>query len=159
MAASEIYREGEQRYIAVKYSVRGRDLGSTEEEAIERSTAGEICPGIHHRLGGRIREPTAFPAPLMIVLPVTILLISIILYTMFKSVKWAGLILDQPAMAPLGGLFALLSPYQLQCFIRRRFSRSVRSHGTNRRHYAGVHQSTASRGSHHSKMPRWKAPF
>ena len=34
--AEEIYREGEQRYIAVKYSVRDRDLGSTVEEAIRR---------------------------------------------------------------------------------------------------------------------------
>ena len=34
--ASEIYREGNSRYVAIKYSVRGRDLGSTVEEAIER---------------------------------------------------------------------------------------------------------------------------
>ena len=32
--ASEIYREGNSRYVAIKYSVRGRDLGSTVEEAI-----------------------------------------------------------------------------------------------------------------------------
>ena len=37
--AEEIYREGEQRYIAVKYSVRGRDLGSTVEEAIDKVTS------------------------------------------------------------------------------------------------------------------------
>jgi cobalt-zinc-cadmium resistance protein CzcA len=41
--ASEIYREGNSRYVAVKYSVRGRDLGSTVEEAIARSTSKSSC--------------------------------------------------------------------------------------------------------------------
>jgi cobalt-zinc-cadmium resistance protein CzcA len=45
---------------------------------------------------------------LMIVLPITILLIFLILYTMFKSYKWAMLILANVAMAPIGGLLALL---------------------------------------------------
>ena len=45
---------------------------------------------------------------LLIVLPVTILLIFIILYTMFKSGKWATLIMVNVAMAPVGGLLALL---------------------------------------------------
>jgi len=45
---------------------------------------------------------------LMVVLPVTVLVIFIILYTMFHSFKWAGLMLVNMAMAPLGGLAALL---------------------------------------------------
>jgi cobalt-zinc-cadmium resistance protein CzcA len=45
---------------------------------------------------------------LLIVLPVAILLIFVILYTMFKSVKWSLLILTNVAMARLGGLLALL---------------------------------------------------
>ncbi len=44
----------------------------------------------------------------MIVLPITILIIFIILYTMFKSFKWALMMLANIAMAPLGGLLALL---------------------------------------------------
>ena len=44
----------------------------------------------------------------MIVVPITILVICIILYTMFNSVKWALLILANVAMAPIGGLLALL---------------------------------------------------
>ena len=40
---SEIYREGNQRYVAVKYSVRGRDLGSTVEEAIEKVNNRSSC--------------------------------------------------------------------------------------------------------------------
>ncbi len=42
--ASEIYREGNQRYIAVKYSVRGRDLGSAVEEAIKKVNAKVKLP-------------------------------------------------------------------------------------------------------------------
>jgi heavy metal efflux system protein len=45
---------------------------------------------------------------LMIVLPVTIVAIFVILYAMFKSIKWALLILTNLAMAPIGGLLALL---------------------------------------------------
>ena len=45
---------------------------------------------------------------LLLVLPITILLIFIILYTMFRSMKWAFLILTNVAMARIGGLLALL---------------------------------------------------
>jgi cobalt-zinc-cadmium resistance protein CzcA len=53
--AEEIYREGQQRYIAVKYSVRGRDLGSTVEEAIVRvNKQVSLPPGCHTlRLGAQ----------------------------------------------------------------------------------------------------------
>src|SRR6185437_12266023 len=49
--ASEIYREGNSRYVALKYSVVGRDLGSTVEEAIRKVTASEAPAGLQHRLG------------------------------------------------------------------------------------------------------------
>ena len=53
--ASEIYREANSRYVAMKYSVEGRDLGSTVEEAINKVTqAGETAGGLQDRLGGRI---------------------------------------------------------------------------------------------------------
>ena len=42
--ASEIYREGNQRYVAIKYGVRGRDLGSTVEEAIAKVTKAVALP-------------------------------------------------------------------------------------------------------------------
>jgi cobalt-zinc-cadmium resistance protein CzcA len=106
---SEIYREGNSRYIAVKYSVRGRDLGSTVEEAIRKVTAGVKLPlGYTIDWAGEYESQQRSQRRLLIVLPVTILLIFIILYTMFKSVKWAFLILTNLAMAPIGGLLALL---------------------------------------------------
>jgi cobalt-zinc-cadmium resistance protein CzcA len=106
---SEIYREANSRYIAVKYSVRGRDLGSTVEEAIKRVDAAVKLPtGYTIDWAGEYESQKRSERRLLIVLPVTIALIFIILYTMFQSVKWALLILTNVAMARIGGLLALL---------------------------------------------------
>jgi cobalt-zinc-cadmium resistance protein CzcA len=107
--ASEIYREGNSRYVAIKYSVRGRDLGSAVEEAINKVGKQIKLPvGYHIDWAGEYESQKRSSKRLMIVLPITILLIFIILYTMFKSFKWAGLMLANIAMAPLGGLLALM---------------------------------------------------
>ena len=106
---SEIYREGNQRYIAIKYSVRGRDLGSAVEEAIEKVNSQVKLPiGYHLKWEGEYASQKRANARLLIVLPITILIIFIILYTMFKSFKWALLIMANIAIAPIGGLLALL---------------------------------------------------
>lgn len=105
---SEIYREANSRYVAVKFSVRGRDLGSTVDEAIKRVSALVKLPiGYTIDWAGEYESAKRSQRRLLIVLPLTILLIYIILYTMFKSVKWALLILTNIAMAPIGGLLAL----------------------------------------------------
>jgi cobalt-zinc-cadmium resistance protein CzcA len=106
---SEIYREANSRYVAIKYSVRGRDLGSTVEEAIRKVNAAvKLPPGYTIDWAGEYENQKRSERRLLIVLPFTILLIYIILYTMFKSVKWALLILTNVAMARIGGLLALL---------------------------------------------------
>jgi cobalt-zinc-cadmium resistance protein CzcA len=106
--ASEIYREGNQRYIAIKYSVRGRDLGGAVEEAIKNVTDKVKLPrGYHLDWEGEYESEKRAEARLLIVVPLTILLIFIILYIMFRSFKWALLILVNVAIAPLGGLLAL----------------------------------------------------
>jgi heavy metal efflux system protein len=106
---SEIYREGNQRYIAIKYSVRGRDLGSAVEEAMKKvNDQVKLSPGYHVDWEGEYESQKRADERLLIVLPITILLIFIILYTMFKSFKWALLILANVAMARIGGLLALL---------------------------------------------------
>jgi cobalt-zinc-cadmium resistance protein CzcA len=106
---SEIYREGNERYIAIKYSVRGRDLGSAVEEAIEKVTRQVKLPtGYHLKWEGEYASQKRANARLLIVLPITILIIFIILYTMFKSFKWALLIMANIVIAPVGGLVALL---------------------------------------------------
>lgn len=106
--AEEIYREGEQRYIAVKYSVRDRDLGSTVEEAIK--TVDEKVPlptGYHFVWAGEYESKQRADKRLALIVPITVLLIFIILYMMFKSFKWATLILINVALARVGGLLAL----------------------------------------------------
>jgi len=107
--ASEIYREGNSRYVAIKYSIRGRDLGSTVEEAIRKVNEKVKLPaGYTINWAGEYASQQRSQRRLMIVLPITILVIYIILYTMFHSFKWASLMLVNMAMAPLGGLLALL---------------------------------------------------
>jgi cobalt-zinc-cadmium resistance protein CzcA len=107
--ASEIYREENSRYVAIKYSVRGRDLGSTVEEAIRDVDRQVKLPeGYKINWAGEYASQQRSQRRLMIVLPITILVIFIILYAMFGSFKWASLMLVNIAMAPLGGLLALL---------------------------------------------------
>ncbi|CAN5581291.1 CusA/CzcA family heavy metal efflux RND transporter [soil metagenome] len=107
--AEEIYREEGQRYVAIKYSVRGRDLGSTVEEAIKKvNSEVKLPPGYKLDWAGEYASQKRSSRRLMIVLPITILIIFVILYTMFSSGKWAMLILANVAMAPLGGLLALM---------------------------------------------------
>ena len=106
---SEIYRESNSRYVAVKYSVRGRDLGGTVEEAIRKVNAAvKLPPGYTIDWAGEYESEKRSEKRLLVVLPVTVLVIFVILYAMFKSMKWALLILTNVAMARLGGLLALL---------------------------------------------------
>jgi cobalt-zinc-cadmium resistance protein CzcA len=106
---SEIYREANSRYVAVKFSVRERDLGGTVEEAIKKVNASVKLPiGYTLDWSGEYESEKRSERRLLLVLPLAILLIYIILYSMFKSVKWALLILTNVAMARIGGLLALL---------------------------------------------------
>jgi heavy metal efflux system protein len=107
--ASEIYREENSRYVAIKYSVRGRDLGSAVRDAMQRVSEQVKLPvGYHLNWSGEYESQKRSEKRLLVVLPITILAIFVILYTMFGSSKWAGLILANVAIAPIGGLLALL---------------------------------------------------
>src|SRR3984885_13748761 len=109
---SEIYREGNQRYVAVKYSVRGRDLGSTVEEALDKVNKQVQLPrGYHINWEGEYESEKRAAARLSIIVPLTVLIIFVILYTMFQSVKWASLIIVNVMMTPLGGMLALLATH------------------------------------------------
>jgi cobalt-zinc-cadmium resistance protein CzcA len=107
--ASQISRELNSRYVALKYSVRGRDLGSTVEEAIAKVNKEVKLPaGYHAEWAGEYESQKRSSKRLAIVVPLTILVICLILYTMFNSPKWVLLVLANVAMAPIGGLLALL---------------------------------------------------
>jgi cobalt-zinc-cadmium resistance protein CzcA len=106
--AEEIYREGGQRYIAIKYSVRGRDLGSTVRDAMQKVNRNVPLPtGYHLEWAGEYASQQRANQRLAIVVPVTVLAIFLILYTMFRSSKWAMLILASVVLASVGGPLAL----------------------------------------------------
>jgi cobalt-zinc-cadmium resistance protein CzcA len=95
--------------VAIKYGVRGRDLGSTVGEAMRLVKERVKLPvGYHIDWAGEYESQKRSQRRLMIVVPITLLVIFIILYTMFGSGKWAGLILANVAIAPIGGFLALL---------------------------------------------------
>jgi heavy metal efflux system protein len=107
--AYDIYREQNRRYVAVTFNVRGRDLGTTVEEAIHRiADKVKMPPGYGIGWSGEYESEKRAEARLAIIVPLTILVIFIILYTMFRSYKWALLILLNVGMARVGGLLALL---------------------------------------------------
>jgi heavy metal efflux system protein len=106
---SEIYRENNQRYVAIKYSVRNRALGDAVREAIQRVNQQVKLPrGYHIAWEGEYQSELRAEARIAIIVPITVLLIFIILYTMYKSFKWSLLILATVAMASVGGLLVLL---------------------------------------------------
>ncbi len=107
--ASEIYREENSRYVALKYSIVGRDLGSGVEEAMSKVSKQVKLPvGYKIDWAGEYESAKRSQKRLAIVVPITLLVICMILYTMFNSVKWVLLIIANVAMAPIGGLMALL---------------------------------------------------
>ena len=106
--AEAINREGGQRYIAIKFSVEGRDLGSTVEEAISKVNRNVQLPtGYHTEWAGEYASQQRANKRMALVIPITVLAIFLILYTMFRSVKWAMLILVSVVMASIGGPLAL----------------------------------------------------
>ena len=107
--AYDIYREGNSRYVSVTFNVRGRDLNSSVEEAMAKISQNVTLPaGYHIDWSGEYESAKRAQARLAVIVPITVLVIFILLYTMFRSAKWALLILAIVTMAPLGGLLALL---------------------------------------------------
>jgi cobalt-zinc-cadmium resistance protein CzcA len=106
--ASQIYREQSSRYVALKYSVRGRDLGSTVEEAINTvEHKVKLPPGYHLEWAGEYASAKRANARLALIVPVTVAGIFFLLYSMFKSFKWASLAMTSLALSPIGALNAL----------------------------------------------------
>ena len=106
--AYDIYREEGSRYVSVTFNVRGRDLNTSVEDAMAQINQKVKMPqGYRLGLTGEYESSKRAQARLALIIPLTLLVIFIILYTMFKSAKWASLILAVVAMAPIGGLLAL----------------------------------------------------
>jgi cobalt-zinc-cadmium resistance protein CzcA len=107
--AYDIYREDGSRYVAIRFEVRGRDLGTTVRESIDKIAKNVQLPrGYRLEWTGEYDSEKRAESRLLMIVPLTIFLIFIILYSMFRSFKWALLILANVAMARVGGLLALL---------------------------------------------------
>jgi cobalt-zinc-cadmium resistance protein CzcA len=107
--AYDIYREGNTRYVAVTFNVRDRDLGTTVEDAIKQiGQKVKLPPGYSIGWSGEYESEKRAEKRLAVIVPLTILVIFIILYTMFRSYKWALLILLNVGLARVGGFLALL---------------------------------------------------
>jgi cobalt-zinc-cadmium resistance protein CzcA len=107
--AYDIFREKNTRYVAVRFEVRNRDLGTTVREAMDKiNTQVQLPRGYYIQWSGEYESEQRAARRLEIIVPLTVLVIFIILYTMFRSAKWSLLILGVVSMAPLGGCLALI---------------------------------------------------
>jgi heavy metal efflux system protein len=106
--AAFIYREEQQRYVPIKFSVRGRDLGSAVLEAQRAVDAKVLLPGGYHlEWVGEFGNLQDAIARLSIAVPFSIALIVLLLYLNFGSLRNALLAASVIPMALLGGIFAL----------------------------------------------------
>jgi cobalt-zinc-cadmium resistance protein CzcA len=107
--ASFIYRENNERYIGVQYSIKGRDLASAVEDAQRAVTKAISVPtGYHVVWGGEYENYTASRAQLRIIVPVTILLIFLLLFMLYSNLKFPMItVLAVILSSPVGGLLAL----------------------------------------------------
>lgn len=103
-----IYRDNNNRYIAVKFSVRERDLGSTIKEAQEKMNAKLQVPnGYHMTWNGEFENQIRASNTLAKVVPICLLVIFLILFILFGNAKDAGLVLMNVPFALIGGILAL----------------------------------------------------
>ena len=106
--ASFIYREDQSRYIPIKFSVRGRDLGSTVEEARAKvAREVKLPPGYRVEWVGEFGQLQDALDRLKIVVPITVGLILLLLYVQFGSLRDALLAVSVMPMALVGGIIAL----------------------------------------------------
>jgi cobalt-zinc-cadmium resistance protein CzcA len=106
--ASYIYRESNERYIPVKFSVRGRDLGSTVAD-VQGRVAREVALPEGYRIewAGEFGELEKAKKRLEIIVPVSLILIMVLLYGLFNSFRDSLLALAGIPFAIAGGLVAL----------------------------------------------------
>jgi cobalt-zinc-cadmium resistance protein CzcA len=106
--ASYIYHESNQRYIPIKFSVRGRDLGSTVADAQQRIARNVKLPtGYRIEWAGEFEELQQAKARLAIIVPVSLAIILLLLYGLFNSLRDSLLVLAGIPFAVGGGVLAL----------------------------------------------------
>jgi cobalt-zinc-cadmium resistance protein CzcA len=104
-----IYRENNERYLPIKFSVRGRDLASTVEEAQAR-LAEQVQLPERYRIewAGQYDQLKREQKRLAIIVPISLVMILFLLYMTFNSFRDALLVLVTVPFALMGGVFSLL---------------------------------------------------
>lgn len=107
--ASFIYRENNSRFIGVQFSVEGRDLAGAVQDAMGQvSRKVQLPQGYRLDWGGEYAEYTASRAQLMVILPLTLFLIFLLLFILYKNFKFPLItVLGVLLSAPIGGILAL----------------------------------------------------
>jgi cobalt-zinc-cadmium resistance protein CzcA len=103
-----IYRDNTKRFIGVKFSVRGRDLGSTIAEAQKKVNANIKLPlGYRMSWTGEFENQVRASKRLLQVVPISLILIFVLLFIMLNNAKDAGYVLINVPFALIGGILAL----------------------------------------------------
>ncbi len=107
--ASFIYRENNSRYIGVQFSVEGRDLAGAVNDAIQQVSQKVVLPhGYRLDWGGEYTEYTASRQQLSVILPLTLFLVFLLLFTLYSNFKFPFItVLGVVLSAPVGGILAL----------------------------------------------------
>ncbi len=109
--AAYIYREGNQRYLPIKFGVRDRDLASAIHEAMRKvddpQTGVELPEGYELDWSGEFEQMEEANTRLLWIIPISLGLIMMLLYSMFSSVKDCLLVMVNVLEAAMGGVFAL----------------------------------------------------
>ncbi len=109
--AAYIYRENNRRYIPIKFSVQGRDLASTIREAQRKvkdpKYRAQLPEGYYIDWAGEFDQMQQANSRLLWIVPLSIGLILILLYTAFNSMKDALLVMANVVAATMGGIWAL----------------------------------------------------
>lgn len=108
LGAAYIYRENSQRFVPLKYSVRSRDLGSTVAEAQAHIAKHvPLPPGYRMEWSGEFGAMKEAQERLMMIVPLSLLLILMLLYSLFNSVRDSLLALSGIPFAVAGGIIGL----------------------------------------------------
>ncbi len=105
---AQISREDAKRRIVIGFNVKGRDVQSVVEDIQQKLSSFRLPAGYYFTYGGTFENLQEASARLMIAVPAALLLIFVLLYFTFHSVKQATLIFSAIPMAAIGGVFALL---------------------------------------------------
>ncbi|RYF24490.1 MAG: CusA/CzcA family heavy metal efflux RND transporter [Flavobacteriales bacterium] len=109
LGPAQISREAGKRRIVIGFNVSGRDVQSVVEEIQQKLNEDVKLPsGYYFTYGGQFENLQEASNRLLIAVPVSLLLIFVLLYFTFSSIKQAGLIFTAIPMSAIGGIFALM---------------------------------------------------